>query len=235
MAPSDSDSMGKWEDGKDFELDFWKKWVGNEGGEWPDEFNERIDPRFKLQSYITKHLDADASQARILDVGAGPLTILGKVWPGHEIKLTAVDALGKQYASMLARKGLEAPVPTETCNTEELTDRFSLDEFDLVHVRNALDHGFDPMLGIAQMLSVVRKGGFVAMYHFANEAETARYGGFHQWNFKVQDRDLVIWNRQENQKVGPRFRDVAEIVEISPDGDDWTCLVMKKTISGAVR
>lgn len=234
MESSQADMMEKWEGGKDFEINFWSSWVRDEGGEWPKEFKERFDPELPLQSYITVLLDSQATEVRILDVGAGPLTIVGKVWPGHDVELIAVDALGDQYTGMLAKKGLKAPVPTEVCNTEELTQRFSLDQFDLVHVRNALDHGFDPMHGIAQMLSVVKKGGVVTMYHFANEAKNAKYKGFHQWNFTVEDRDLVIWNRDSRQVVGPRFREAAEIVEISPDGDDWTTVVMRKKVSGAV-
>lgn len=75
---------------------------------------------------------------------------------------------------------------------ERLADAFGENSFDLVYARNCLDHGYDPMLAIQQMLKVVRVGGVVLFEHGVNEGERQGYQGLHQWNFCVSDDRFVI-------------------------------------------
>lgn len=219
----------RWEQGKDYEIDFWDKYIGTKGDRWPEDFAERLKPDLPLQRYITDCLDPKAPSVSILDVGAGPMTVLGKVWGNREVRLTAVDALAELYDKLLEKHGVEVPVRTEQCETERLLDKFSPGQFDLVHVRNALDHGFDVMLAIEQMLSVVKIGGHVVMCHFKNEAENENYVGFHQWNLESQGGDMIVWNKDFRGSVRESFASCAEIAHISPDGADWVVAILRKT------
>lgn len=42
--------------------------------------------------------------------------------------------------------------------------------FDVVHMSNALDHCFDPIFGLMQLISVCKIGGKVILRHNENEA-----------------------------------------------------------------
>ncbi len=229
MDPNQSPKIEDiWENAKLSEIDFWQKWIDTGGGEWPDEFKQRIDPNLQLQDYIIQYLDPARPRVRILDVGAGPLTIVGKKWPGHEVELLAVDALGDQYQAQMQAAGIKPLVSTRSCTSERLSDLFEANSFDLTHVRNALDHGYDPLGAIKQMIAVTRPGGIVMMFHFANEAENANYDGFHQWNFCVENRDMVIWNRSCRENLKAHIDGLAHIVSISPDGNNWVSVILRK-------
>jgi len=72
------------------------------------------------------------------------------------------------------------------CPVEELHSCFPPSYFDVVHMRNALDHVFDPMLGIQRMLQVVRPGGWALLRHARNEGVPGHFrNGLHQWAFDV--------------------------------------------------
>ena len=74
-----------WQRGLDGELDHWRRYLTTQGDEWPDEYRTRLDPQAPLADELTALIDVpDGAPVRILDVGAGPLTILGKVWAGHQ-------------------------------------------------------------------------------------------------------------------------------------------------------
>ena len=117
---------------------------------------------------------------------------------------------------------------TQRCDSERLLERFPENHFDLVHARNTLDHSYQPVEAIRQMLGVVKPTGFVVLSHFANEAEKQEYQGFHQWNFCVENEDFIIWDKQSRVSVKDRLRGLAEIVEISPSGSDWVQAVLRK-------
>jgi hypothetical protein len=55
------------------------------------EFEDRLNPNLPLQALIANLLPPDQRYVKILDVGAGPLTIVGKQYLDYDIDLTAVD------------------------------------------------------------------------------------------------------------------------------------------------
>jgi hypothetical protein len=61
------------------------------------------------------------------------------------------------------------------------------------------------------MLEVVKPGGYVLLRHYENEAETANYEGFHQWNFCVDDGHFIIWNPESRLSVNDNLGDAAEV------------------------
>jgi SAM-dependent methyltransferase len=205
-------NMASWEAGKAPEVTFWRAWLATKGLDYPWDYEPRLDPAQPLQERITQHLGAPpGATVSILDVGAGPLTRLGKRWEGRIVWITAVDALAEQYERLLRDAGITPPVLTQPGEVERLTERFPKNSFDLVNIENALDHSYDPLLGIRQMLEVVRPGGYVLLLHDVNEAHRTGYVGFHQWNFCADNGHFIIWNPQNRVSVNDALGDIAEI------------------------
>jgi len=184
----------------------WNKGIEPEAAHWrnyllgikelPEE-QYRLDPNQPLAPTLTDLLNPNAREpARILDVGAGPLTTLGKVWPGHQLALVAVDPLADFYDRALAEVGIVPPVRTIYAEAEQLSAHFPPDSFDLVVCANALDHCYNPFKAIDEMLKVAKPGASILLVHFPNEAENECYSGFHQWNFWGYRGNFVVWNRK---------------------------------------
>ena len=198
---------GDWQGALPAEVQFWEMALRDGGRNWdPEEFRRRMDGTRELQGELKALLDAPpGARVRILDVGAGPLTTLGKRWEGRQLEIVAVDPLAAEYARLLARLGLVPPVTTTSAHGEKLLDRFAVDEFDLAYASNALDHSYDPRLAIRQMLTVVKPGRHVYLWHFANEGTAESYHGLHQWNFDIQGNDFMISDGRSRHSLAAEF------------------------------
>jgi SAM-dependent methyltransferase len=124
---------------------------------------------------------------------------------GAPIDLVASDPLARVYEALLAEANLAPPVRTTFALAEDLSVFFDHSSFDAVHCRNALDHSFDPMKGVLEMLRVVRPGRAVVLIHRQNEAESENYTGFHQYNFSMNAGRFTIWNKSETWDVAEQI------------------------------
>lgn len=221
------------EKGVEHELDFWTRWFESEGLYWPDDYRRRLDPDAPLEEeLVADRLDAlPGGTVSILDVGAGPLTFLGKRHPRKALELTPIDALADEYDRLLERFGVEPPVRTLQCPGEQLLERFGPESFDVAYARNSLDHSYDPLATIRNMVAAVRPHGFVALRHVRTEGAKQNYSGFHQWNFDLADGRLVLSGKATRHDVGaelgPHVR--VEAFAASDDEDDWVLAVVTKT------
>lgn len=196
------------------EIRFWNHWLATRGRQYsPDEFHFRVDPASHLQDYIVALLPAHAaSPARILDVGAGPLSWLGTQWPGHSVELIAVDPLAPVYDILLGWHGITPPVRTRFASAERLSKLFPHGYFDLVHARNSLDHGIDPLAALREMLAVLKPGRQMFLQHASHEASNQQYKGLHKWNFYLQDGDLMLGSRKRLAvNITEEFRPLATV------------------------
>jgi len=210
-----------WEYAKAFEVAWWRGWITSRGLDWPEDYKPRLDPEQPLQDYVIRCLSAPpGSTVSILDVGAGPMTKLGKSWEGRTVQITAIDPLADEYTRLLAEADITPPVPTQPGEVERLTERFATNRFDLVHMQNALDHSHDPMLGIQQMLEVVKPGCYVLLFHAVNEGHHANYTGFHHWNLCADNGHFVIWNRYTRISVNEALGDLAKVTVEEFEGDE---------------
>ena len=182
-----------WAGGADAEIAILREWLRTQGGRHSDDYRFRLDPESMIQEDITRHLNDVGRRVRILDVGAGPLTFVGKRWPGHDLELTAVDALADKYDALLAEYGVTPPVRTRRCDSERLSDLFPPDSFDMACAAQTIDHSYEPLRAIDQMVAVVRPGGVVLLLHYPNEAENEVYHGQHQWNLDWVGDDCILW------------------------------------------
>jgi len=189
-----------WSDGATWESAHWDE-------QWLRDAHERglLDPRRPLEDEFVlgavDALPADRDPVRLLDVGSGPLTPLGKVHPRRRLEITACDALAPQYDQILEQAGITPPVRTVEAHGERLLETFGPDTFDLVHCGNALDHHYDPVAALEGMLAVTRPGGMVLLNHYVNEGVFQDYLGMHQWNIEQRGDHTVIWNRSHVRDV----------------------------------
>ena len=142
---------------------------------------------------------------RILDVGSGPLTRIGSHWPGHEVQITATDPLAEHYNKLL--KNLEIPqrVPVTFAHGEKLLETFAPNSLTWPMPSNSLDHSYDPLKAIEQMLAVVKPDCHVYLWHFSNAAKHECYQGLHQWNFEMAKNDFVISDGTASHSLASHF------------------------------
>lgn len=140
------------------------------------------------------------------------MTSLGSTLEGRKIDLTACDPLAFFYTEIAGKYGVDRPIETQVGFAEELSAFFQPGTFDVIHCCNALDHSFEPMRGIEEMLIVAKPTGRIVLSHAINEAEHEQYSGLHQWNLDAQDGKFVIWNKSQRIDATIAFAPYADIV-----------------------
>ena len=224
-----ADRRQGWED----ELSFWDHWLETRGYNWPEDYDRKTDPDAPIlipRRFLpapahgaARFLPGARPRISILDVGSGPLSIVGTRLRGVDVELVPVDPLADRYTELLARHGVKAPVPTRRCAAESLADELGEGRFDVVHCQNALDHSADPLAGLVQMTKVVKPGCWIVLKHTLDEGETESYVGLHDWNFNLEDGRFVIW--RPGERIYPdEHLDLAERIEteiVDEDGYRW--------------
>lgn len=201
-----------WQLGKFHEKQYWDKYIKNYKRKPFDQMKLKLDPDLELQEYVYKCLPNNLTDnISILDVGAGPLTILGKKYQGKSIGLRAVDPLASDYNRIFEKYAIDRPVITEYCEAEQLLSKFKKNQFEIVHARNSLDHGYEPMESIKQMVEIVKPGHYVIIKNYINEAEHACYQGMHQWNFSIQNNRYMVWNSLAKYDVQEELKNIADV------------------------
>jgi SAM-dependent methyltransferase len=205
-----------WQESLPEELQFWERALTDPDRNWlRSEYQERLNPALELQADLKALIHAPpGAVVRILDVGAGPLTRVGKHWAGRTLRLYPVDPLAEDYRALLARLRIQPPVATVAGHGEKLLEQFAENFFDLAYASNSLDHSYDPLGAIEQMFRVVKPGGHVYLWHFSRAGVTEGYTGLHQWNFEIKDGELLLTNgRGLRHELGTVFHGRGE----------WTC------------
>jgi len=151
------------------------------------------------------------SKPRVLDVGAGPITNLGTLWPGGSVEVIAIDPLADKYDEILNRKGIIPGIRTRYGEAEKLLEQFPEESFDLLYSSNALDHSYDPATAIRNMVLLCKLGGFVFLRHFENEAEKENFQGLHKWNFFEKRGDMIIANRAVEISLTEKLSGLASV------------------------
>ncbi|MEW6126846.1 MAG: glycosyltransferase [Acidobacteriota bacterium] len=218
----------QWKNNQLREVDFWRQYVNTGGLQWQSDFKFRTDPQAVLQeAVIIDYLrETDHESIAILDVGAGPLTTLGKIYPGKILHITAVDPLAQVYRQILKDAGIAPPVETVAGEAETILAQFDAKSFDIAFARNALDSSYDPILAIQNMFAVVKENGCVLLKHKINQAEQFDYRGSQQWNFSIKQGRFVIWDRTAEYDIAELLGDRADL-DAYEEGEWVTCAITK--------
>jgi SAM-dependent methyltransferase len=224
-----------WEKGLSAEVDWWEEVLPSHVDwleEWADPEAPMEDPR------VTTLIDRIPKDTiSLIDVGSGPLTALGKTYPGKTLNITATDPLAPEYVRIMREAGIEPPVAPIACRGEDLLERFRPGTFDIAFAQNALDHCADPVLVIMNMVHLVKKAGFVVLRHNRREARRTCYQGLHQWNFDVEHREFVIRRPRHDTVHVNRVLDGTATIACFVDEadyleDDFLVCVITKLASG---
>ena len=215
-------------EGLEDEVRFWDEWFRTKGPQWPDDYQNRINPDLPLSEYHRRFIDhLPQEETKILDVGAGPLTLLGKRHPSKRLMIQATDVLAEKYDELLLKYSIHPAVKTTFAEAEKPTDKFAENTFDLVNARNCLDHAVNPLEAVRQMLLVTKKGCFAVLDHAENEGENQGYHGLHQWNLTVVDGDFIVKGKGHAHAVNVSRR-LAHL-------GDFQCSVKDKWVSVHIR
>lgn len=200
----------------------WSKRRMHESGYWADalaapdvreRFAVRLDPEAEIGGAVLRRAvdEIEREEISILDVGSGPLTSLGKTYPGRKLEITAADALADEYRTALNKAKLEPLVPPVAVAGEDVLAHFGPEAFDIAFMANALDHTADPLLVIDNLIGVTKRDGRIVLRHMKNEGERNSYFGIHLWNIECRDGRLVIWNRETTNDVTSILADKCEV------------------------
>lgn len=196
----------KWLDGIKDEVHFWNEYMRDKGGVYFEGFEKTIDNnrKFVLEDDIPN--DYRNRNYDFIDIGSGPFGRCGRISNKVSLNITMVDPLAYIYHKLMNYYEIDNKICLTTGFVEFLNQKFVDNSFDMVHMSNSLDHSFDPVDGIFQMLNICRINGRVILRHHPNEAENEKYIGFHQWNLCIKNNRFIVWRPGE-------YKDISEMVE----------------------
>lgn len=213
------------------EVLYWRRWLAGRGGKLPELYQNQLDPRAPLSDFHRRFVDQlPQTKIRILDVGAGPMTGVGKVHPSKEIEITATDVLAGEYARALGACGITPPVPTIYADAENLAALFAENSFDYVTANNSIDHCRNPLRAMTEMIRVAKPGCYVSVRHRENEARRTNYLGLHEWNFSLRGQTPVLWRRGEEIDI-PGALGRFGVVRVIPE-EGHVVFALKKAACG---
>jgi ubiquinone/menaquinone biosynthesis C-methylase UbiE len=177
---------------------FWRGWLMTGGVRSAVTLKSLLDPERPFTPMLRRCVDdLGKEKIRVLDVGSGPITHIGRNHPFLAVEVVATDFLADRYNRLLQSHKISAPVKTIFADAERLTDVFAENSFDLVVANNSLDHCASPIHAIREMIKVASPGSHVFLRHRENEAVRSRYRGLHQWNFSQENGHPYLWSRSE--------------------------------------
>lgn len=206
--------------GADHEINFWngfvkterflKGWVGN--GKTP-ELNDIV------YSFIKSNLPFDG---KVLDCGSGVCSILNGTVSNKNLMVT--DLLAADYAKIFdySKHDIVQPI---ALGCEDLPYR---EQFDIVHISNALDHTQDPIQAYGKLLEAVKKDGYLIIQGFENEGEHEQWAGFHQWNLSLTPTNQLRIASKEGEVWYKEGAVIAERINIEMLGREWFIFIVKK-------
>ena len=214
-----------WVSGIEGEAHFWKAYFETKGLQWKDGYQAGIsnDRPFSLEEY----LENNAKETVVIDVGSGPISSCGTKTNKTNLKICAVDPLSYIYKTLKEKYGIITGLSPDFCMVERLSEKFMSNSFDIVHMRNSLDHSFNAVFGIFQLLYICKIGGKVVLQHAKNEAENQNYSGFHQWNLCIENNSFIVWRQNVRYNVSSILSNFAEVI-IEGKGENWVGVVIIK-------
>jgi ubiquinone/menaquinone biosynthesis C-methylase UbiE len=135
-------------------------------------------PYYFGRFFSHKHI----TEAKVADLGSGPVCTLGSLWSSVKITIHASDIQEPEYTKAVNALGCKLLVPIEYQDMENLT--YPDNSFDLVHCVNALDHTPNIEKALSEMRRICKPNGFIYLRHAHNQ-KSAHHGNGHYWDAKV--------------------------------------------------
>lgn len=168
-----------------YELDFWKKFVKTPRflkGWCSDQKTPEL--REPAYSFVVSKLPA-----KVLDCGSGVCSILNGTVPNEN--LIACDLLADEYAKFFNYSKYDIVKPFPLACEELLYE----DEFDIVHISNAIDHTQDVRTAVRALWRAVKPSGYLIIQGFENEGLYENWSGLHQYNVSINNGVFEIHDK----------------------------------------
>lgn len=208
------------------EIRFWEKLIKQTKFNQNNVISSRLDPNLPLQKKIINLLPFQ-EEIRILDVGAGPLTYLGKCYNKSKLIIEAIDPLAEEYDYILNKYQLIQPIRTTKLDAEKIGEKYSENSFDFVFASNSLDHCYSPEKAIIEMIKVVKKNHNILLIHTPNEATRQDWQGLHQWNFSEENGDFTISSKYNKINFSKKYESLCK-TKCEYDNDSNLNTIIKK-------
>ncbi len=203
--------------GQKEELNFWKEFVKTDRflSGWVADCKTP-----ELRDYVAMFILCH-NHDKVLDVGSGVVSILNGII--HQDHLTAVDPLGGEYQSIFDYEKYHC-YPPVAYSAEEMPFE---NEYDIVHMSNAIDHTQNPIKTYKRLLDAVKPGGYLIIQGFENEAHHEHYRGFHQWDFYTEGQVLCCNDKYGEQTIFDKA-DIPVQQYVTEQGRDWYIWIKQK-------
>ena len=185
----------EWEKEKEGSVDFFEKKLQK------GSMDKRLNPEAKLRKDVRGYLPKEQKDLKLLDVGAGPITRLGYNWEDRRLHIEAVDVNGDLYRKLFEKHNITPPVVTKNSEAEKVHELYEKETFDFAFSRNALDHCYDPLQAIKNMVDLIKPQRYALLLHRRNEGLSQGYRGAHLWNFDVEKDQAILYNPSKKYKL----------------------------------
>jgi SAM-dependent methyltransferase len=146
----------------------------------------------KLKEFIKdKDYFKNKSHLKIADLGCGPVSMIGIKDDTYQIEILGIDPLVGEYNKILADKKIVRPHDV-VCMECEYAYLLGENTFDIVFSRNAIDHSEEPDKIMMSGKLLCKTNGLFQIRVHENEGKSQNYAGLHQWNFYVDNEDVMI-------------------------------------------
>jgi len=160
----------------------------------------------------------------VLDVGSGVVSILNGL-----VEVRAVDPLGDLYRLVFdyERHKLAQPMAFPA---EELPFK---NDYDIVHISNAIDHTQDPYKAYNALLKAVKPGGYLIIQGFEDEATFENWQGFHQNDIYVEEiwddkKDYLLRLKKADGYIETIGQDPYQVIQKTIGDKRWFIWIVKK-------
>lgn len=231
--------ISKWMEGISSEINYWTDFVHRKIDEKKILIKNNSSKKIAIlnyqdRSYLEEEYSCVQENSSVLDIGCGAVPMYANLLKEKNVSFYSVDLLANIYRNIYSNLKLDIRNLPNLGLVENLSSLFSNNSFDFVHASNSLDHSFDPILGLWQMLYVSKIGAKIILRHNSNEAERENYLGLHQWNICVENGKLTIWRNNKKFDVEKMLEGYASIEKIfltklSPQSNiDVNFVIIKK-------
>ena len=213
--------------GTEDEIKFWTEAIAH-----PDSYTKHILNVHERQGSVPNvvRMIVDLYVPNVLDMGCGPISALQGLEDKAKIKLTRVDPLALEYKKILENQGISLPPPQEGSGETYTTQ----DRFDIIFMRNCLDHSENPELCVRNLAGFLKDGGHFIIISKIREGTNASWGGFHQWDLGIDGNTGKIWSQDHSGTMTPIIPGYLKFMpEFYSLEGDWFSSVYKKEPYGA--
>ncbi|MEK6963903.1 MAG: NUDIX domain-containing protein [Nanoarchaeota archaeon] len=181
------------------ELSWWDSHLQGKDA-YAEHLKDLLDPtrrHLRFPQPLRKYLKGQGNPIRGLEIGSGPTSTLAWAVDTGLLQLTAVDPLAEAYQRLLTGRGYDQyPVKPIDLSGEQLLSYFEPESFELIYMRNSLDHTQYPRIVLANAVELLAPGGILYIEGHVKEGTHARWQGLHKYDFIPREGSLICTSEQ---------------------------------------